>query len=343
MRSFFRNRLIATLFLLFWGGYIALFGYLVSVSEGEKPWFWLTVCGAAFHLGAIVINLELLIPRLLAKNKTGAYAIALVGMVLVVVVLRTAAEQGLYQLFGLNTSSLGTWQHNLSVGLSVSVLLAFFTMLKFSIDWFEQEKNRRVLEREKMAAELNYLKAQINPHFFFNTLNNLYSLAIKNAPETPDAILKLSELMRYTLYESAEPRVLLQRDIVYLKSFIDLQLLRMMDNLEFLFSVKGDTENRTIEPMLLLPFVENAFKHARRNEAGFFIHVDLEANGHWLNMKVSNTHMPNTTSARKHSSGIGLENVRRRLELLYPKAHTLQVHESSGVYSISLSLNMEPL
>lgn len=338
MGSLFKNRWATVLFVLFWAGYLAVFAYFTGVDRGMAFGSLMALDGAFFHLAAIYINLTYLVPRLLQRGKNLQYVVAFTLLALVCIVLRMNAENAITTAFGMPTE--GTVRHFLATAGLVIFFLLLFTMFKFSVDWFEQEKARRELETQRLAAELNYLKAQINPHFFFNTLNNLYSLAIKNAPETPDVILKLSELMRYMLYESKEERVELASELEYLKSFIDLQMLRISNGIDLRYDTHGNPDGITIQPMLFLPLVENAFKHARKNEKGFYIEVNLDVQPKHIAMEVANTYQANTPAARKHSSGIGLQNVQRRLELLYPRQHQLIVTQTPEEYRIKLSVNL---
>jgi LytS/YehU family sensor histidine kinase len=338
VKSLFASRWANALFIVFWVGYVGVFAYFTGKDRGPAFGILMAVDGAFFHLLAIVINLSLLVPRLLQRGKNGTYILAVTALALVCIVLRMNTENVIAGIYNVPTES--PVRHFLATASLVVLFLLLFTMFKFSVDWFEQEKARRELETQKLTAELNYLKAQINPHFFFNTLNNLYSLAIKNAPETPDVILKLSELMRYMLYESKEERVALPTELEYLKSFIDLQLLRVADDMDFQYTLTGEAGGHLIEPMLFLPLVENAFKHARKNEKGFYIDVSLDVQPQRITMQVANSYQPSTASARKHSSGIGLQNVRRRLELLYPQRHELTVAQTPNEYRTKLTLTI---
>lgn len=337
MNNIVKNPVIGFFFLTFWVGYIFLFSYFTSEKFGTAYGILVTVNGAAFHILAITINLGILIPRFLTLGKISQYFISLSILAIVSIVLRMNVENLLSAIYTIPADS--PTRHFLFTGGSVVIFLVLFTMFNFTVDWFAQEKIRRELETQKMSAELNYLKAQINPHFFFNTLNNLYSLAIKNAPETPEVILKLSELMRYMLYESKEERVALHTELEYLKSFIDLQILRIPDTLQFQYNINGNPEGHLIEPMLMLPIVENAFKHVRKNEKGFYIDVQITIETDKIALEVANTHLPNTGSARKHSSGIGLQNVRRRLELLYPKQNTFITENTPLEYRTKLTIH----
>jgi len=196
------------------------------------------------------------------------------------------------------------------------------------------------LETEKLASELAFLKSQINPHFLFNTLNNVYSLAFKKSDDTPDAIIKLSKLMRYMLYESNENQVFLSKEIEYLHNYIDLQKLRLPNTIKIIFNVEGDIEGRLIEPMLLIPFVENAFKHGISYVDNSKISISIKLSAYELLFVIENK-INNAKITEESGSGIGLSNVKRRLTLLYPNKHTITINDNNDEFKVTLKINLE--
>ena len=209
-------------------------------------------------------------------------------------------------------------------------------VVKVIEDWFRHQRERTTLVGERNAAELAFLKSQVNPHFLFNTLNNIYSLAYTRSDAAPGAILKLSELMRYMLYDSNAERVSLAKEVAYLTNFIDLEKLRVSQaNVQF--SVEGDTDRFRIEPLLLVSFVENAFKHGDLTDPSQPLVIDLSVINGRLRIDTLNKKTSRQTDA---VGGIGLANVRRRLALLYPNQHALRVIEEPGSYACSLELNL---
>lgn len=217
----------------------------------------------------------------------------------------------------------------------VIIFMAFgYVML---IQWFLQERIRRRLESEKLTAELSFLKMQINPHFLFNTLNNIYSLSLKKSENTPDSILKLSDMMRYMLYEKedAEYHVPLNKEIKYLENFIALQKLRYSGEMHMTFEIKVDTDNQKICPLILVPFVENAFKHGVLNDASNPLSIQLTAADNKIIFAISNKINNNNKDL---NGGIGLVNVKKRLELLYPGKHQLETTITETHYNAYLTL-----
>lgn len=216
------------------------------------------------------------------------------------------------------------------------IFIGLSTGLKFSTDWFRNETIRRNLENEKLSAELTFLKSQINPHFLFNSLNNIYALSYRQSSKTPEAILKLSEMMRYMLNESNELFVPLSREIAYIQNYIELQRLRFKDGGNVSLTIEGNLENRMIAPLILIPFIENAFKHGIANNPDSPIVISIKL-GDGLDFTLSNL---KSRHNKDESSGVGLNNVHRRLNLLYPNKHSLQINEDIFTYNCHLTLEI---
>lgn len=210
------------------------------------------------------------------------------------------------------------------------------------IDNSKLEKVRKEKENENLKTELSFLRSQVSPHFIFNILNNMVSLARKKSDMLEPSLIELSKLMRYMLYENDDERVSLGREVEYLKSYIALQLLRFGDDVTIMFNPPDDINAYYIEPMLLAPFVENAFKHGvgmvEDPQINIMLSVD-DATG-WLDFKVMNTIAPQQHTKDK-SSGIGLHNVRRRLELLYKEDYKLDIMQNDNVFIASLKLKLK--
>jgi len=211
------------------------------------------------------------------------------------------------------------------------------TVLKFTTDWFLNERIQRDLENQRLNAELSFLKSQINPHFLFNSLNSIYSLAYQRSETTPDAILKLSEIMRYMLYECNDNEVSLEKELQYLQNYIDLQKIRFGKNAYIDFKINGKVDGQQIVPLLLIAFIENAFKHGVANDPRSAIRLLIEVDESHLYFFIQN---------RKHNSnkdnlgGIGLINVKRRLDLLYPGKYKLDIIDGKETYTCELTLDL---
>ncbi|NIG57176.1 sensor histidine kinase [Chitinophaga sp. Cy-1792] len=220
-------------------------------------------------------------------------------------------------------------------GFFALLMLFMSGFIKIAQEWFKSEKQREELKVEKLNAELKFLKSQINPHFLFNCLNTIYSLAHKRSDQTEHAILKLSTIMRYMIYESNEAKVLLEHELKYLADYIDIQRLRLPKDINIVYDITGDPEKLLIEPMLLVPFVENAFKHGISYAEDSFINIDIAIAENMIRLIVTNSHFKERVAER---GGIGLQNVEKRLELLYPDDHTLDIQDNGNLFIVDLKL-----
>lgn len=217
--------------------------------------------------------------------------------------------------------------------------LVFIPIPILALLWlYEQWKWLRVLKAEKSDAELALLKSQINPHFFFNTLNNLYGLVVEKSDQAPDLVLKLSDMMRYTIYEGKEESVLLSDEISYLKNYIELHKIRYQKKVTIQFKHSIDHDYK-IAPLLFIILLENAFKHGieRQTEEGY-IHVDLTAEKNSIIFHIENNFEPYKTL---NEPGIGISNLKRRLGLIYPDNHELLMESNDNVYRATLKINLK--
>lgn len=209
-------------------------------------------------------------------------------------------------------------------------------LLKLMSNAYQQEKHLRELEKEKFAAEIGLLKAQVNPHFLFNTLNILYALTLKASDKASKVVLRLSALMSYMLYEAGADKVPLTDEINYLENYIGIEQMRFAERLDLSFQYSGDIAGKMIAPLLLLPFVENAFKHGIEEGAGW-ITINLKVIDKRLYLKVENSKPGHIKSS---PSGLGLKNVKRRLELIYPGGYNLQLIQNTETFEADLKLDL---
>jgi two-component system, LytTR family, sensor kinase len=240
--------------------------------------------------------------------------------------------------FNLRASGIYSPEHYASDMLYIVFYSAFAVFIKFTLRWFETRKANAEKLLHEHKFELELLKAQINPHFFFNTLNNIYSLVYKKSDEAPAALMKLSDIMRYMLYESKAEKVPLNMELEHLESFIELQKLRFKDQGFIDYSIKGNTSQQHIPPMLLLSFVENAFKHCKKKVENPGIIIRLEAEADKLAFSVKNYIQENEKTLDHEGNGIGLQNTRRRLELIYPGCHRLSITKDNDIYNVNLEI-----
>lgn len=229
------------------------------------------------------------------------------------------------------------WNYYFGAAFVSCFFIFLSTVLKFMQDWFNNEKIKSRLENEMLIAELAFLKSQINPHFLFNSLNNIYSLAYQKSEKTPEAVLKLSEIMRYMLYESNVDKVPLSDEIRYLENYIELQKLRFKDKTHIKFEINGDSEGKKITPLVLISFVENAFKHGLATDIDNPITIILNVTSHKLFFQVINK---KSNLNKDDTGGIGLKNVQRRLDLIYKDQYRLHIDDKNDIYSCELYLNL---
>jgi two-component system LytT family sensor kinase len=205
------------------------------------------------------------------------------------------------------------------------------------VHWMKVEKEQLVLKETVLNAEVNFLKSQVNPHFVFNTLNNIYSLVYHKSEKALPAIMRLSELMRYMTTETAVDRIYLDKEIKYIDNFLELESLRVNGEAHVEFKVTGETSAVMITPLLLIPFVENGFKHGIVTDANSPFIIELTVKDNLLHLHTSNKI---NQSQKDSSSGIGLQNVKRRLQLIYPGKYELKNGKEGDHYICNLSINL---
>ena len=287
-----------------------------------------------YHIGLFYFNAFFLYPLFLNKKRWWAFFLFLVVIV--------------FFSYYLKVFIIKQWYPQVVVDESLFRILFFppfpflviSTIYRVIVNKIAHDKKQKEIETEHLAIKLKFLRSQISPHFIFNVLTNLVSLARKRSELLEPQLIKLSELMRYILYESDEKKVSLSKELDYLKSYIDLQELRFGEDVAIdLDAQVPEVElQRNIEPMLLIPFVENAFKHSVGIDQPF-IEIHLESHEGVLKFEVRNKFNPGEET-KDMSSGIGLENVQSRLALLYPKEHSLVIKRENNIFNISLTLKL---
>jgi len=206
--------------------------------------------------------------------------------------------------------------------------------------WLHAERKSKQIENEKLNTELSFLKAQINPHFLFNTLNNIYSLAADKSDLTAPAVMKLSSIMRYVLTEARHDTVALEKEIKFIADYIELQKMRTTPKTTVSFTVEGDPEGKQVSPLLFLPFVENSFKYGVSTRELSPIDILLEIKEEEVHLKVRNNKQSLATLRPVENTGIGIQNTRRRLELLYPDRYSLEMTDEPATYTVNLNIQV---
>ncbi|TDG35334.1 hypothetical protein EZJ43_13580 [Pedobacter changchengzhani] len=341
------NRGPIILHSLFWGiiGIILIAQTILGGSKHTNLDYFITyVVYGVINISLFYINYIFLIPELIKKRKRyfvymGVFilliAISAFAKITIAVlypddVLKTVLANGKVIEMPVNTFAI-----------IVTFISGFFLVssciIKFTIDWFSNERVQRNLESERREMELQFLKSQLNPHFLFNSLNNIYSLAYQKSDKTADAIMKLSEIMRYMIYESNTPTVSLSKEVDYLTSYIELQKIRFKDGAFVELTIQGEIDDQQIVPLMLISFVENAFKHGVINDPKEPIKISIIANKKILNFSVINKKNNQNKDAQ---GGVGLPNVERRLQLIYPDRYKLNVVNSATHYTCELMIDI---
>ena len=222
--------------------------------------------------------------------------------------------------------------------LCVVTTAACFSSLSLGKQWLLKQKEFLQAQEEKMTAELQLLKAQVHPHFLFNTLNNIYSFSLEGSPKTPTLILKLSSLLSYMLYDCKAAEVRLEKEVEIMKNYLDLEKERYGDKIEISWNVEGEMKDIFISPLLMLPFVENAFKHGASEQIERpWVGVDISAANGILKFKITNS--KNELTSRS-DNGIGISNVKKRLEFLYPGKYELKINDEGDFFAVSLMIRL---
>jgi sensor histidine kinase YesM len=346
MTAFFYRYRITFLHLSFWCAYLSLFLYQTSQFWQERGIGWSRgLVFAAINIGftglIAYLNYLWLLPRLLASKKFLPYGVKFIFLFSLVISLRVNLERYLIDGFSHRVPFIYLPRFVVHVSASTFFIVIFVAMLRFAKDWFELQARTKTIENDRLSAELNFLKAQINPHFLFNTLNNLYYLAFTQSPNTTEVIEKLSHMMRYMIYDSNHNRVLLQKEIDYMQNYISLERLRLNDQIPITFELEGNPDGAFIVPLIFITFLENAFKHGvSNNNPRAWVNIHIQIRGTACTYTVENSKLPRQSTSNLEKSGIGLLNVRRRLDLSYPNQYDLQVREEADRYYVALNLNL---
>jgi two-component system, LytTR family, sensor histidine kinase AlgZ len=337
-----RNRVII-LHASFWAVYISFFIYWLSSFHQADEIDWSRIFTiASLHIGAAMlisyVNYFYFLPQLLFKKKLTLFFVCFLIAFGLVAYARIQSERYFIETFFGGHEYLYRDRFVVQIIFSNLSIVLFVSLLRFAADWLDLQTTRKEIEKEKLTAELNFLKAQVNPHFLFNTLNNLYYLAYSKSENTTEVIEKLSAMMRYMIYDSNYPQVHLSKEIEYMQNYISLEKLRLSDKVKIQFNIEGDIDNARITPLILITFLENAFKHGVTNTAKeSWIAINLNCAGNKLSFSVANSKPPTPRTDEK--SGIGLQNVKRRLELSYPGKYHLSMTDMPAEYRVQLDLS----
>jgi two-component system, LytTR family, sensor kinase len=326
---------------IFW---CVLFGILMFLGRDANIQFehqfrneFLTLL---FFMSAVYLNIRFLIPKYLARNPL-FYLFSAIVLAALVTPIKIFV---LYMLFAKNTfyrDILVSNQLPLYFGMLFVIFLS--TVLKVLTDWWRYQQEKMSLVTQSMQSELRFLRSQINPHFLFNTLNNLYSLTLTKNDKAPEVVLKLAEIMRYMLYESNERRVGLHKEVEFIENYLALEQIRLPKDAEVRFEVEGEVKNHLIVPLLFVPFIENSFKHGlnRHLDTAGFVHIRLKIQADHLTFYIQNSKPHNLPECmRPYQGGIGLQNLTSRLKMNYPFRHTLKLEEADTTFTANMTLEL---
>ena len=345
--SFTKNQHINRIFLhiLFWLFSYLVFSQIFKISDEVTRIDY--IYSGLFHVSllfGVYINIILLMPKLFGKKKYLIYFFALATTILLSIVLNLITFDWLADILFPDYYFVSHFDF-LEIGIFVVIYILITTLLKLSQSWFElQEVNGRLIriEKENVKSELKALKAQINPHFLFNSLNVIYSQAIKKSNKTPDAIIQLSDILRYVIYDSTKDKVSIKTEIKLIEDYIELQKFRIDTTSSIRFEHKVQNENCKITPMLLLPLVENSFKHGIKGELNHtFVNIKLETIDSNILFEIVNNKGTGEAIENDGNSGIGIANIRQRLKLLYPNRHEFKIEESTTIFKVNMRISYE--
>lgn len=331
--------------LLFWGfSYYILLHLFASSSEIQRIDFIYTGIFLGTLAIGVYINLLLLIPYLLSRRKYVLYGILLLGCLVVSAELNILTFTHLVDYVFPGYYFISYFEF-LDVLKFLVVFLGLTTLLKLSKGWFllmETQNRLTKIQKESAESELKALKAQINPHFLFNSMNSIYSLVLNRAPIAPEVILKLSNFLKYIIYEAASEHVALSSELLAMKDYVELQKLRAGEKATVKFDIEGEMDDLKIAPLVFLPLIENSFKHGIKGETGkSFTNIHFSVNENTVICRIGNNKGIAERIEAVEYHGIGLENLKRRLEMIYPDHHKLTIDDNGIEYNVELNIQLD--
>ena len=324
--------------IFFWLGYAAIIASAIRIGDSWVDSFQRQLPIIATHAIVVYFNLYVLMPRLLLNKNYFTYIISIILLLagatfpLAILTHRLIANEVIQEEVW---SSFFLFL--IAMGLFFSLIMSM--TMKFLKEWYQDQQSKRELIQIQLQTELMYLKAQINPHFLFNSLNNLYALTLMKSDLAPTIVLRLSDILRYVLYESSAGKVDIQKELQHLNDFIVLEQIRLGDRMQVFIDLAEPNSDFKIEPMLYLTLVENAFKHGAQMESNHgWVRVVGKSTKDGYELFVENS--VGTVKSIKTVGGIGLTNLRKRLDLIYPGNFQLNTIQDESKYSVSLLLNL---
>lgn len=328
--------------IAFWTVYTVF--WAIAVQPGKTPAAWLGYSALIlfFHGLVAYFNTYYLVNRFLYTRQIGFYVVTL-GLAIISVTFPISII--IHKLVNNRDIENIVWSWNFFLITSLTVLFSvvLIMVLKLLKNWYHEEQSKKQLVQLNLETELKFLKSQINPHFLFNSLNNLYALTLMKSDSAPEVVLKLSNILRYVLYETIEGKVPLEKEIQYLNDYIELEKIRLGNRVDIRFHTSGNLSTRVVEPMLFLTFVENSFKHgASAAISNGWVDIDLNTESNDIHFSIANSKQEmGADRLNSGSGGIGLENLKKRLDILYPGRYSLAVADEPDSYKVNLTLKNE--
>lgn len=328
----------------FW---LTLFVFLVIIQKNTTG-FWLAFIAQLGQIGFFMIlvytNIIYLVPKFLSRNKIFIYLTYFMSLVILVTLARVVYEYWIY-------SNYDNYRNNLIyIDQFIYFILHFFigiasTLFIISTQWVRSEREKQEMKTEQIQTELKFLKSQINPHFLFNILNSLYALTLKKSDLAPTMVIKLSEMMRYMLYECNEKRVSLEKEINYLRNYLDLERLRIGNKMDIELEIEGDLQQKYIAPLIFINLLENAFKHGGigANMDKGHVRLKIIVDDNVIHFSLYNTKPIRSLESKqlKPAGGIGIQNVKNRLDIVYSNNYSIKIKEDAETYGVELTLLLD--
>jgi two-component system LytT family sensor kinase len=326
--------------LVFW---VVFGGLMLVVFNGFVGSFVGALAPTLVNLTGLIIltyvHFWYLLPQFFSKKKYVAYGISVFVILLLTTLFRFIVGWEIVRILGWEMTNEFTPNYFVGMMFTGFFIILITLPLHLIENHFKKEELEQELKTQQLEAELRFLKAQVNPHFLFNALNNIYSLSFTNSSQTPEMILKLSDMMSYMLYDCKTEKVKLANEINYLHNFISLQQLKKDGELNVEFLTKGDFSNIHITPMLFIPFFENAFKHGNLEDMkNGWLQSEMKVENGSLFFSIKNTVLKEKLKNEK--GGVGLENVRERLSLIYPDRHQLKIEKRERIFEVEIEIQL---
>lgn len=337
LSKFVNKRLL--LHVLFWMFYVLFFGSIYGKYGNDYKWYLFeSLCMLPFVMAATYTTIYVLLPFYLKKRNLLLTVLLLVLLVFTITLCERIALRSINQLPITFDSLFGVTFLYLMLETNFMVAIAF--AIKVVKKWKVQQEEKFEMEKLNLQSELNLLKAQLHPHFLFNTMNNLYALSLEESTKTSEGIAKISELLRSVLYDCNDVEIELEKEIKLIENYIDLEKMRYGKRLKVVFEVSGEIRNKTIAPMLFFTFVENCFKHGCSNDPESpFIKIGIKVNENKIQFFAINSKKENKNQDDENKSGgIGLKNVQKRLNIIYGENYDLKINDIQNKFEVSLSI-----